>query len=181
MPWSASETIKSTLGDAADDLNPNETLLHRNQFHWIRMSWPVFFAVLFFLPGVFALGGLPARGGSPGGTVVLGTIGLFFVAVAAAIFFIAHLSWKSREIILTNSRLMLTSGIIRTEITSIRLDRIKTTTVGLSLLGKALGYGTVILCDADGTVRCINKISQPEELNRLLQHHPAADSVPPCA
>lgn len=134
------------------------------------MSWPVFFAVLFFLPGVLALGGLPARGGSPGGTVVLGTIGLFFVAVAAAILFIAHLSWKSREIILTNNRLMLTSGIIRTAITSIRLDRIKTTTVGLSLLGKALGYGTVILCAADGSVRCINKISQPEELNHLLQH-----------
>ena len=169
MPWSASETTESTLFDAADELNPNETLLYRSHFHWTTASRPTFFAVLFLLPGVFALSGVPARGGSTGGTLLLGTFGTFFLGVAAAILFIARLSWKSREIILTNSRLMLTSGVIRTQITSIRLDGIESTTVRLSLLGKALGYGTVILCCGDGSVNCIKKISHPRKLDELLQ------------
>lgn len=173
MPRSPSETIKATPLDAAEELNPTETLLYRSHFHWTTLSRPTFFAVFFLVPGVLALSGVPARGGSTGGTLLLGTIGLFFLGVAAAILSIAHESWKFREIILTNNRLILTSGVIHGKITSIRLDGIESTMVRLNLPGKALGYGTAVLCDAEGAVR-IKKIPHPEKFLQLLRNELAA-------
>jgi hypothetical protein len=169
MVSSDPETIKPPNPGVPCDLNPNETLLCRTRFHWIILSWPVVFAILFSLPGVAALIAVPAPGGSTGGTLLLAAAGLFFLAVAAAIGFIAYLRWESREAILTNSRLIFISGIIRTEMTSIALGSVESAKLRQSLLGKALGYGTVVVYQVGAPVRSIRKIPHPENPYQSLQ------------
>src|ERR1700738_4190052 len=169
MVGSGVDGEKSPLFDTGCHLDPDEVILHRNNCHWIILFWPAFFVVFFLLPGFVALSGVPARGGSSGGTFVLGTVGAFFVALGASVGFTAYVAWKTGEIILTNSRLLLPTGIFRSEITSVKLVWVKSTTVRLSLLGKTLGFGTVIFPQANGPVTYLKKIPDPIKFEKLLR------------
>jgi len=169
MTWSDPKAIKHP--GALYHLNLDETVLCRTHFHWIILSGPAVFAILFSLPGIAALIAVRAPGGSAGGTILLAVVGLFFLAVAAAIGFTAYLRWESREVILTNSRLIRISGVIRAEMTSIELEGVKTARLLESLLGKALGYGTVIVYQINGSVTSIGKLPHCRKLCQSLQAH----------
>jgi hypothetical protein len=112
---------------------------------------------------------VPARGGSTGGTFVLGTIGAFFVTLAAAVVFTAYLAWKTGESILTNNRLLLSAGIFRSGITTVKLVELGSTMVRQGLLGKPLGFGTVILRQASGSVTRIKKVPDSIKFEKLLR------------
>ncbi len=151
------------------EFNPNETVLCRSHFHWINLFWPAVFASLFLVPGVAALIGVFAPGGSSGGTLILETVGVFFLTIAAAVGFINYLRWKSREVVLTNKHLICISGTIRTEMTAIDVDQVESATLRTSLSGKILGYGTVVLNQVNAPRKFMGKIPHPENFYRYLQ------------
>jgi hypothetical protein len=167
--FSSDPEAMKTPYPAACDLIPNETLLYRTHFHWIIMFWPAVLAILFSLLGVVALIALPARGGSTEGSSLLAAVGLFSVVVAAAISVIAYLRWESREVILTNRRLILISGTIGTQMGLNELEGVESATLRQNLLGKVLGYGTVVAYQAGGSVRFMKTIPRAEKLYLSLQ------------
>jgi hypothetical protein len=163
------QAIKPPTPGVPYDLNPGETLVCRTHFHLIVLFWPVVFAILLSIPGVVALIAVPAPGGSTGGTWLLAGVGLFFVGLAIAKGFTAYLRWESREVVLTNRRVILISGIVRTEMKTIELEGVESATLRERLLGKVLGYGTVVVYQVGGSVKSMRKIPHAESLYESLQ------------
>ena len=160
--------MKPSNPDVPWEFNPNESVLYRSHFHWINLFWPAMFAFLFLVPGVSALIGVFAPGGGAGGTLILETVAVFFLTVAAAVGLISYLRWKSREVVLTTNQLIFISGAIRSEMTAVHLEELESATLRTSLLGKVLGYGTVVLTQVNARTKFMRKIQHPEELYQSL-------------
>jgi membrane protein YdbS with pleckstrin-like domain len=162
------ETVQSTWDTATLSLNTGETELYRSGVHWIVLGWPILAAVLVLSPGILSLIGVFAHGGSLGGSVILVAIGSFFLSMAAAVLAIAFLKRNSTGILVTNQRLILIGGIFRVRVSYSDLGRIAKVTVRQGMLGKRLGFGTVVINYVWGTVDRIKNVPNPTQLSQCL-------------
>ena len=65
---------------------------------------------------------------------------------------------------LTGDRLVVAYGVVRKRVAAVRLAKIGTVEIEQSLLGRLLGYGTVVAGDLE--IRCV---AEPRELCVLVQ------------
>jgi uncharacterized membrane protein YdbT with pleckstrin-like domain len=70
--------------------------------------------------------------------------GAALVVVAALLALRAVWKWERTHVIVTDDRLALVRGTLRRRIAAVRLERVGAVEVEQSLLGRALGYGTLI-------------------------------------
>ncbi len=174
----AIETAKSTWDTATLTLNATETELYRSGIHWIVLCWPIVAAVLVVSPGILSLIGVFAHGGSLGGSVILAAIGSFFLSIAAGVLAIAFLKRNSTVILVTNQRLIFIAGIFRVRVSYSDLGRIAKVTVRQGMLGKRLGFGTVVINYVWGTVDRIKNVPSPTQLSQWLLAQESPDSRP---
>jgi uncharacterized membrane protein YdbT with pleckstrin-like domain len=70
--------------------------------------------------------------------------GAVLVAVASLLALRAVWKWERTHVIVTDDRLALVRGTLRRRIAAVRLERVGAVEVEQSLLGRVLGYGTLI-------------------------------------
>jgi len=70
--------------------------------------------------------------------------GAALVIVAALLALRATWKWERTHVIVTDDRLALVRGTLRRRIAAVRLERVGAVEVEQSLLGRVLGYGTLI-------------------------------------
>jgi len=107
---------------------------------------------------VAAVGGaalLGPRAISPAGAALL--------VVAAFVALSAVLRWDCMHVVVTSDTLLVVHGVLRRAEVSVRLERLGPVEVGQSLLGRLLGYGTVVAGDLE--IRCV---AAPRELVGIL-------------
>jgi len=91
------------------NLIPGEQVLYKTGLHWIVLFWPVFFAALFALPGLFILlGSIFTKDKDAGGMAIAG---LLWLIVAGALVLFGYLRRKATEIAVTNKRIVIKTGI----------------------------------------------------------------------
>jgi uncharacterized membrane protein YdbT with pleckstrin-like domain len=80
---------------------------------------------------------------------------------------IPYLRWVSKELILTNRRVILKSGLLARE--SLDLDLRKMTRVDIhqGLLQRVMGCGTVSFCEQDRFALTLDPIAQPKNIQTL--------------
>jgi hypothetical protein len=64
--------------------------------------------------------------------------------IAAALSLRAVWKWEQTHVIVTDDRLALVRGTLRRRTAAVRFERVGAVEIDQSLLGRALGYGTVI-------------------------------------
>jgi uncharacterized membrane protein YdbT with pleckstrin-like domain len=70
--------------------------------------------------------------------------GAVLVAVAALLALRAVWKWERTHVIVTDDRLALVRGTVRRRTAAVRLERVGAVEIDQSLLGRALGYGTLV-------------------------------------
>lgn len=135
-----------------NNLLKDEEILHRGQLHWINFGWPA--AVSLF--GLLAL----MDGGSAGFVILLFGLGLGGLA---------FLNIKNSEFVITNKRVVMKSGVIRRHSLETLLSKVEGIIIGETLLGRILGYGTIIVNGTGGTKEGFRRITQPMEFRKKLQ------------
>jgi uncharacterized membrane protein YdbT with pleckstrin-like domain len=86
------------------------------------------------------------------------------IAIAAFLSLRSVWRWEATRVVLTPVRLVVSTGILRRREAAVRISRVQTFEVEQSLLGRALGYGTLIAGELE-----VSYVSQPRELCRLVE------------
>lgn len=91
-------------------------------------------------------------------------------AAGAALLVIAALGalasvwrWDHTRVVLTGDRLYVAHGTLRRSAAAVRLQKVSTIEVEQSMLGRVLGYGTIVAGDLE-----ISYVPEPAELSGLV-------------
>jgi uncharacterized membrane protein YdbT with pleckstrin-like domain len=158
------------LSYVENNLIPGEQVLYKTGRHWIVLFWPVFFAcfiglpaLLLFLGSIFSIGD---KSGSAGGTTISS---LAFLAIAGLLVFLGHLSRAATEMAVTNKRIVIKIGVFNRRTFELLLSKVESIGVEEGMLGRMLGYGSVVVRGTGGTPEPFKTIAHPLEFRRQVQ------------
>jgi uncharacterized membrane protein YdbT with pleckstrin-like domain len=72
--------------------------------------------------------------------------------------------WDRTRVVVTGEKLVVEHGLVRRRAAAVRLARVSTVELEQSLLGRLLGYGTVVAGDLE--IRCVPR---PRDVCGLVQ------------
>ena len=159
-----------TPADARTYLGDGERVRIRTHQHWIvplrgiaqaTAMMPLAILLGFVAPGVWWI-----------------QLALALAAVGHQLFlFYRFLAWRTDQLIVTDQRIIRTSGVFTTTVDAVNLDQITDSTYHRSLPGHVFNYGTVRIGSAGGdqTVRSIEWVPHPEAVYRAT-HRKRAQS-----
>jgi uncharacterized membrane protein YdbT with pleckstrin-like domain len=143
-------------------LDPDERITYRAYLHWIIFARAA--ALL-----LFGLMLLAAEGAGQAIGFILVLLGVLSVLSAA-------IDRWTTEIAVTNQRVILKRGLIRRDTIEINMRKVESVDVQQSVLGRLLGYGTVIVRGTGGSPNPLAYVSEPLPLRRSVTL--AAKSAP---
>jgi uncharacterized membrane protein YdbT with pleckstrin-like domain len=147
-----------------------ETIVYDTRLHWIVLIVPILLGVLFGLTGV-AMFVLSARAtsGKSAASESMTIIGA--VLLVLALLFIARgiLVRNATEMTVTNKRVFVKVGLAARRTIELLLSRVESIGVKESVMGRMLGYGTVIVHGTGGTPEIFNMIAHPLEFRTQVQ------------
>jgi len=149
------------------NLTPGEQVVYKTGLHWMVLFWPVFFAALFGLPGLFILlGSIFTKDKDAGGMAIAG---LLWLVVAGAFVLVGYFRRKATEIAVTNKRIVIKTGLLNRRTFELLLSKVESIGVEEGLLGRWLGYGLAVVRGTGGTPERFKNVAIPQELRRQVQ------------
>jgi membrane protein YdbS with pleckstrin-like domain len=94
----------------------------------------------------------------------LSLAGAVLLLGAAALALVAVVRWDRTHVVLTTEKLFVVHGILRRRAAAVHLTRVRAVEVDQTLLGRTLGYGTIVAGDLE-----IDCVPQPREVFKLVQ------------
>ena len=146
------------MGYIEENLMTAEKVIYRTKLHWVIFLWTAIF--LFFAIIGFASG----SGGVGGGFIVLAALTGFF----------SYISYSTSEFGVTNKRVLVKVGWIRRHSLETLLTKIEGIGVDQGILGRILGYGTIVVTGTGGTKEPFHKIDAPLEFRKRVQEQIAS-------
>jgi uncharacterized membrane protein YdbT with pleckstrin-like domain len=140
------------------NLIPGEQVLYKTGLHWIVFFWPVFFAVF------FGLGGLPLLFMRESAIV-----GFLLLVFAGLLVLLGYLTRKATEMAVTNKRIVIKTGLVSRRTFELLLSKVESIGVEEGLLGRMLGYGSVVVRGTGGTPEPFKNVAHPLEFRRQVQ------------
>jgi uncharacterized membrane protein YdbT with pleckstrin-like domain len=145
------------MGYVDENLISGETVTYKVQLHWI----------VFLKPILIDLGGI--------GLALLsvyfgyGWIAAALLGVATMPIMVAAIGRSSAEFAVTNKRVILKTGFIQKKTAEMFLNKIESVGVDQSIIGRLLGYGTIVIRGTGGTLEPFDRVSAPLEFRRQVQ------------
>ena len=143
------------------NLVPGEAVEYRTHLHWIVFAGPLVAALLGLAAVLFGVG-------SRYGQWILG-VGLITLAVAAAATLARWLVVVTSEFAVTNKRVLIKVGVFSRHSLEILLTKVEGIGVDQRLLGRLLGYGTIVVTGTGGTREAFQRIAQPLRFRTEVQ------------
>ena len=145
---------------------PDEYLLDterrviRVRRHWAFLSWEIFETVALLAVAVMVSYLLP-----PAMWLVQNI--LWYAALFVLLRFAwVVISWWVERIVVTDKRMMMTSGIIDTKVAMMPITKVTDLTYERPFMGRIFGYGTVIV-ESAGQIQALNRLEylpRPEQV-----------------
>jgi membrane protein YdbS with pleckstrin-like domain len=142
------------------NLIPGEKLVFQTGLHWTVLVWPVFLAI------VLAGGAIACLLQKERAFLFAG---IFLFAVAAIVVLAAMIKRNAVEIGVTDRRVMIKTGMANRRSLEIMLPKVESVGIEESMMGRALGYGTVVIRGTGGTPEPFERIAHPAELRMKVQ------------
>jgi len=145
------------VGYVDENLLPQETIVYRTSVHW----------VVFLVRGVLAafLMLLTLSSFAAGST----GLGIILLLIAALLVGWSFLVYKTSEFAVTNKRVLVKVGVLSRRSVELLLNKIEGINVNQGLLGRALGYGTIVVGGTGGTKEPFDSIREPFEFRKQVQ------------
>jgi hypothetical protein len=152
------------MGHIERHLLPNERVVYRARLHRIALVLPSVLA-FFFAMGILAVFSVPDDGAGDMRPTMLGGYVIMFGLPALLLF----MSFVSTEFAVTNRRVIMKAGWLRRRTVETVLEKVEGVSGEESLLGRALGYGTIIVTGSGGTREAFRRIADHEQFRRVVQ------------
>lgn len=153
-------------------IQPNERILHEAKLHWMIYSTALGILTLGLCFGAWTAT-MPPNPVTPWA----------FLAIMAGAGVAALDAWITRfstEIVVTDKRLIHKTGFIRYVSTEKTLDRIDSVDVSQSILGRMLGFGTILIRGTGTTIEVISDVDDPLAFRTAIMNRSAiAKAAPP--
>ena len=149
------------------NLLAGEHVVFRTRLHWKLLIGPVLFMLVTVLPIAWLL----AQGSWSNFGLIPPGLGLFILLAAL-------IKRRSSDFAVTNMRVMMKTGVIRTRSVELLLGKIEAIAVNQSVGGRMFGYGDIVVTGSGGTEEAFSDIQAPLELRRAVQSVTAAQSTP---
>ena len=94
----------------------------------------------------------------------LSAVGAVLLALGAAIALRAVWRWERTHVVLTTEKLFVVYGTVRRRAAAVRLERIGPVEIEQTLLGRLLGYGTLVAGPLE-----IEHVPRPRSVYRLVE------------
>jgi uncharacterized membrane protein YdbT with pleckstrin-like domain len=157
------------MGYVEKNLIPGETLVYRTGVHWSVLTVPAIVAAIFAAPGIailvyrdeIAAKGIPAN--------AVAIAGVALILVAAIIFGSGVIKKNATEIAVTDRRVIIKTGLTSRRSLEIMLAKVESIGIDETLMGRMLGYGTVVIHGTGGTPEPFRKIAHPSQFRMAVQ------------
>jgi uncharacterized membrane protein YdbT with pleckstrin-like domain len=134
-------------------LDPGETVRFQARPHTAALVRPLSRSLLLALAGGVLVGvSRPA----------LGVVGAVLLGIGALLALRAVLRWDRTSLVVTTEKLLVVHGVARRRAAAVRFARVGPVEVEQGLVGRMLGYGTVIAGDLE-----IPYVPDPRRVGRL--------------
>lgn len=147
-----------------------EKVVYETRLHWTVLVAPFLLGLLFAVPGIALLAFSASRSGDKGAA------GEFMMAVGAALLVGAVVcagrgivSRSATEMAVTNKRIVVKVGVAARRTIELLLSRVESIDVEESVMGRMLGYGTVVVHGTGGTPESFDRIARPLEFRTQVQ------------
>jgi len=137
--------------DSDEYLLDSERRVIRVRLHWASLSWDVFEALALLAVCVMVSYLLPPS------MWLLQNILWYGALIVVLRFAYLVLSWWVERIVVTDKRVMMTTGIITTKVLMMPIGKVTDLTYKRTLMGRLLGYGTMVV-ESAGQIQALNKI-----------------------
>jgi uncharacterized membrane protein YdbT with pleckstrin-like domain len=151
------------MGYVEQNLMPGEKVTYRATLHWIIYAAPLLLTVLGLILIVSSVG-------NPG-LIVLTGLGVLVLLPAGLFTFSRWVTAKTSEFAVTNKRVIVKVGLIRRHTVELLLGKVESIGVDQNIVGRILGYGTIVVIGTGGTREPFKNIAEPLEFRRQVQAH----------
>jgi uncharacterized membrane protein YdbT with pleckstrin-like domain len=143
------------------NLVEGEKVLYRTRLHWIVLLKPVLIAVvLLFVPGGLLLWAKGRDMTWP--SVALFALGIIVIAYGGV-------KRNATEMAVTDKRVIIKQGIASRKTLELVLAKVESIVVNESVMGRMLGYGTLVVRGTGGTYETFFEIAHPSEFRNQVQ------------
>lgn len=152
-------------------LLPDEKVLFTGSLHWvIFLPGLAMIIVAGFLAhfGLWPLEIVFGRANAKNMAFIPGGLGLLALLLGFGFMIAAYIRQHSTELVITNRRIIAKYGFIARSTFEIMLNRVTGANFDQSILGRILGYGTVIVHGAGGDISPFDLIGDPQGFHRAL-------------
>ena len=159
------------------NLVPGETLLYQTRHHWVVLLIPTIIALLIGVPGAVLLVWSMIAPDSNGVTIGSSTISPQGMAITGVILLVAGLvvlaygilRRNATEMAVTNRRVLIKTGMASRRTLDMMLSTVESIGVEETVLGRMMGFGTVIVRGTGGTPETFLMIAHPQDFRRNVQ------------
>lgn len=102
-------------------------------------------------------------------SIVLFEVASFFLIIATLWLVVAVINYLASEIVVTNRRLSLQTGVLCRGSLRTSLDSIRDVNVEHGPVGRALGYGTLVITLKGGSMHRFSPISKTFEFKKVVE------------
>jgi uncharacterized membrane protein YdbT with pleckstrin-like domain len=139
------------MGYVENTLANGEEVVHQAKLHWITFFWPIAFFVL---------------------AIVFHSMREFVILLVVFGFvagIIKYLNFIGSEFVITNKRVVFKTGVVKRTSTDLLLAKVEGINVDQGILGRILGYGTIVVSGTGGTRDGFKGISEPLLFRKMFQ------------
>ncbi len=155
------------MGYLQDTLLDNEQIIYQEHMHWIVFVPSLLY---FIVANVFYWHWIPIEFTTPVyGYTLVQWVGMIFAGVALYQFIAAYIAYATSEYGVTNKRVLMKTGWIQRYSLELFLNKIEAIKIDQSILGRVLGYGTIIVIGTGGSNDPFYYIHNPLEFRRQVQ------------
>lgn len=165
-------------------MQANEKILYAAQLHWIIYRSGIFVTLLGAAFGYFAL---PVLSFFVGNDFVqhfdkpVRFIAVIMILVGAFLLVGSYIRQISTELVITDQRVIAKHGFIATTSYELMLPKVEGATIDQSVMGRLLGYGTLMVKGTGGGISPIDHVANPYKfhvhlMNALHAYNAAAVS-----
>lgn len=147
-----------------------ETIVYATGLHWVVLMQAISLTVLFGAGGV-ALLVLYARkqGGTSGTTTAMLAGGIALLVLAAICILSGIVKRSATEMVVTNKRVVLKVGFVTRDTFELLLQKVESIGVKETVMGRILGYGTVVVDGTGGSSEPFDRVAHPTEFRKQVQ------------
>jgi len=142
------------------NLMNGESIIYLSNLHWVVFLWPVICFIVAIT--LFTVGGNAA------------VVGVLFILIAIVTGISSFINYKTSEFGITNKRVIVKVGFIRRNSIEVLLNKVEGIQVNQGILGRILGFGSIIVTGTGGTKDPFHKISAPLEFRKRAQEQIAS-------